>query len=108
MTEKDLVTLMRSTVKETLTSLGLTPCDPQEMQRDMAFLRGARRLFGSVCTKVIIALICSASLVVIGGGIKAFVWGDAHAKDRVADYRQDGASPGRPMGNGAAIRGGTN
>ncbi|MCK9569082.1 hypothetical protein M0R72_09080 [Candidatus Pacearchaeota archaeon] len=67
--------MMKDTVKETLTVLGFTPSSPQEMQKDMAFLRSARTVFGSVVTRVIVALACAAALAVVGLGIQAALCG---------------------------------
>ena len=66
MTEKQLRTMISETVKETLTVLGIEACNPREMQKDLIFLRGFRRLCGAVGDKVVLVVAGLAATGVVG------------------------------------------
>jgi hypothetical protein len=70
MTEEQIKTVVRHAVPEILISLGMTPGTPDQMQRDMAFLRSLRCLCGSACTKVLLGLVGTATLVIVGEEIR--------------------------------------
>jgi hypothetical protein len=70
MTEEQIKTVVRHAVPEILVSLGMTPGTPDQMQRDMAFLRSLRCLCGSACTKVFLGLISAATLVLFAEEIR--------------------------------------
>lgn len=56
-TKAELEELIHSTVKRTLTSLGLRHDNPFEMQRDFQFLRDLRQGVSQVRTKGVLTLI---------------------------------------------------
>jgi hypothetical protein len=57
MCEDEVRALVRSTVKETLTTLGVDEDDPLEVQRDLAWVRDVRKASASARAKAGTALI---------------------------------------------------
>lgn len=69
MCEDEVRAVVRETVNQTLTSLGVDGSSPLEVQQDLAWLRRTRRATGSVAGKVGAALV---TLVV--GAVVAAAW----------------------------------
>lgn len=57
LTRDDAEDLIKRTVKETLTSMGLDTSDPMEMQRDFQALRDWRLLYGTMRSKGLLTVI---------------------------------------------------
>lgn len=55
MTKEEIREIVRDTVRETLTSLGVDVDNPLEVQRDFASLREHREMFASLRKKVFLA-----------------------------------------------------
>lgn len=67
MTEDRLRIVVKETIKETLTALGFTPGDPQEVQRDMSFVRRMRLLAEAAGSKAVIIVIGLMTTAVVSG-----------------------------------------
>ena len=65
LTREELQNLVRQSVHETLTSLGIDSDDPMEMQRDFKWLREFRQSAGSLKQKSVWAIIFT---LISGGG----------------------------------------
>ncbi len=63
LSKEELHSMMKSTVKETLISLGLDMSDPIEVQRDFQFIRDWRETTESVKKKTVFAVV---SVLVLG------------------------------------------
>lgn len=69
LTTEELREIVRESVKETLTSLGIQTADPIEMQRDFQFVRDMRTSTRSARAKVYLTLMGAAL-----SGIGFVVW----------------------------------
>ena len=68
--------VVRATVGETLTSLGMDCSKPLELQKDMAFLRSWREGATGVQSKlgmVVLGTVVSGLLMLVGVGIKTWI-----------------------------------
>ena len=74
LTRDEVDSIVRKTVKETLTSMGIDAADPIEMQRDFQMLRDWRKASTSVRTKVLmtaIGLLTAGALGALAVGVKS-------------------------------------
>jgi len=66
LTREDVNVVVRQTVRETLTSMGIDAADPLEMQRDFQTLRDWRRASNAVRSKGLLTLISILTAGLIG------------------------------------------
>jgi len=74
LTRDEIDDVVRRTVKETLTSMGIDAADPIEMQRDFQTLRDWRRAGGAIRSKGIMTLIAILTAGALGAlwiGVKS-------------------------------------
>lgn len=69
MTKDELRSLIKETVSDTLTQLGLENRSPMEMQRDFQFLRKMRKGSESVGKAAVVAIVTT-----LVGGVLALLW----------------------------------
>ena len=69
MTEAEIKTIVKETVREALIGLGVDAEDPTEVQQDLAFLRRWRTNSAAVGLQTVIAVI-----VAVAVGLAGLVW----------------------------------
>lgn len=75
-TRDEVDVIVRKTVKETLTSMGIDAADPIEMQRDFQMLRDWRKASTSVRTKILATAVGILTAGIIGAlivGVKSVI-----------------------------------
>ena len=74
LTRDEVDIVVKATVKETLTSMGIDAADPLEMQRDFQALRDWRRASNAIRTKGLMTLVG----ILTAGAIGAIIVGIKH------------------------------